>query len=136
MSNENVEIAKRALDAYNRRDLDGLLESATEDYVMLPAVAGGIEGERVRGRGGMERQFREVEDTWAEFRLLPEEWRDLGDRVLMLGRVQGRGRGSSVPVDSHVGFVIDFRGGKLSRVRSFLDHGEALRAAGLAEEGG
>jgi ketosteroid isomerase-like protein len=133
MSKQNVEIAERALDAYNRRDLDGLLESATEDYVMLPAVAGGIEGESVRGREGMERQFREVEDTWEEFRVVTDEFRDLGDRVLMLGRAQGRGRGSSVPVDAQVGFVVDFRGGKLSRVRSFLDHGEALRAAELSE---
>jgi hypothetical protein len=32
-----------------------------------------------------------------------------------------------------VGIVIDFRGGKMSRVSGFLDHGEALRAAGLVK---
>jgi ketosteroid isomerase-like protein len=29
--------------------------------------------------------------------------------------------------------VLEFRDGKILRSRSFLDHGEALRAAGLAE---
>jgi hypothetical protein len=28
--------------------------------------------------------------------------------------------------------LIDIRGDKISRMRSYLDHGEALRAAGLA----
>jgi hypothetical protein len=29
--------------------------------------------------------------------------------------------------------VFDFRGGMISRIRGFLDHTEALRAAGLPE---
>jgi ketosteroid isomerase-like protein len=29
--------------------------------------------------------------------------------------------------------IYDFRGGKISRIRTFFDHGEALRAAGLSE---
>jgi hypothetical protein len=35
MSAENVEVAKRGIDAYNRRDLDGFLAYGTEDYEML-----------------------------------------------------------------------------------------------------
>jgi hypothetical protein len=31
--------------------------------------------------------------------------------------------------------LIDVRDGKISRIRTYSDHGEALRAAGLAEEG-
>jgi ketosteroid isomerase-like protein len=59
--------------------------------------------------------------------------RDLGDRVLVLGRIEGRGRGSGAPVDAPLGFVVDVRGGKMSRIRGCIDHGEALRAAGLSE---
>jgi hypothetical protein len=29
--------------------------------------------------------------------------------------------------------VFDFRGGLIARIRGFLDHGEALRAAGLTD---
>jgi len=39
--------------------------------------------------------------------------------------------GSGVPVDAPLGMVLDFRDGKISRMRFFLDHGEALKAAGL-----
>lgn len=133
MSQANVEIVKQGIDAYNRRDIDAYIALTTSDFEMFPALDRTVEARSYRGHEGIETHIRDIGETWAEFRLLPEEWRDLGDRVLMLGRVQGRGRGSSVPVDAHVGFVVDFRGGMLSRVRSFLDRDEALRAAGLSE---
>jgi ketosteroid isomerase-like protein len=88
------------LDAYNRRDLDGLLELATEDYVLFAAVAGVIEVGGIRGREGLRRYFDMLDETWVEFRLIADEFRDLGDCVLAIGRTEGRGRGSGVPVDS------------------------------------
>jgi len=51
----------------------------------------------------------------------------------MVGRAEGRGRASGVSVDAPFASVVDFRGGKVSRIRSYLDHGEALRASGLKE---
>jgi ketosteroid isomerase-like protein len=65
--------------------------------------------------------------------VVADDWRDLGDRVLVLGRIEGRGSGSGALVDAPFGAVLDLRGGKISRSHGFLDHGEALRAAGLAE---
>jgi ketosteroid isomerase-like protein len=48
------------------------------------------------------------------------------------GGLVGRGRTSGVPVDTPFGQVYELRDGKVARFRSFLDHGEALRAAGLS----
>ena len=59
--------------------------------------------------------------------------RDLGDRVLALGRLRTRGRASGAPGDSPWGGVYDLRAGKVSRIRTFLDHDEASRAAGRYE---
>jgi ketosteroid isomerase-like protein len=132
MSHENVEILRRNLDSYNRRDVDGLLESATEDYVLFPAVAGAIEVGGIRGREGLRRYFDMLDDTWAEFRLIADEFRDLGDCVLAIGRTEGRGRGSGARADSPYAVICDFRDGKWWRARGYLDHGEALRAAGLS----
>ena len=96
-------------------------------------VMGEAEGEVFRGREGIETYFGYLSDSWEEFRIIADELRDLDDRVLWLGRMEGRGRGSGVPLDAPLGIVHDVRGGKLSRVRSYRDHGEALRAAGLSE---
>ena len=81
----------------------------------------------------MRAYFADVDSAWEEFRMIVDEYRDLGDRVLTLGRLEGRGRGSGAAVDTPQGGVADIRDGKVSCVRSYLDHGEALRAAGLTE---
>ena len=133
MSQQDVEIVRRAFDTYNRRDVDGFLESATEDYVIFPAVATAIEVGGIRGRDGLRRYFDMLDETWADFRIIADDVRDLSDHVLAIGRTKGRGRDSGAAVDSLYAAVVDFRDGKWWRVRGFLDHGEALRVAGLTE---
>jgi ketosteroid isomerase-like protein len=136
MSQANVEIVKRGIDAFNRRDVDALDDLTTPDFEWFPALPSAVEGERFsgyRGREGIETYFEDVRSTWEGLRVLGNEFRDLGDRVLVLGRAEGRGRGSGVEVDMPLGIVYDFRRAKCLRARAFLDHGEALRAAGLSE---
>jgi ketosteroid isomerase-like protein len=133
MSRANVEIARRGLAAFNRRDIDAFADLTTADFEWFPALDRTVEARSYRGREGIETYLGDIRDTWEELHVLGDELRDLGDRVLVLGRVEGRGRGSGVQVDTPAGFVIDFRGVKVSRVRSYLDHGEALRAAGFSE---
>jgi ketosteroid isomerase-like protein len=133
MSQENVEIAKEGIDAFNRRDVDAFMEFTTSDFEMFPAMAGAVDGSSVTGREGLETLFAEVRDIWEEQHVIADEFRDLGDCVLVLGRIVGRGRASSVPVVTPSAIVSDFRDGKIVRVRTYLDHGEALKAVGLAE---
>jgi ketosteroid isomerase-like protein len=132
MSEQNVEIAKRGITAFNRRDVETLDEITTDDYEWFPAFAGIVEGGSYRGRAGIETYFRAATDTWEEVRVVADEFRDLGQRVLMLGRVEGRGRGSGVEVDAPHAVVWDFRNGKISRTRGYFDPRDALRAAGLS----
>jgi ketosteroid isomerase-like protein len=133
MSQEDVEMAKRSMDALNRRTLDAYDDVFTQDFEWFPALPSTVEGGGYLGRGGVETYLGEINDTWEEFRVIAEEYRDLGGRVLMLGRIEGRGRGSGVQVNAQLGAVWDFRDGRISRASVYLDHGEALRAAGLAE---
>jgi ketosteroid isomerase-like protein len=136
MAEENVEIAKRGIDAFNRSDVEALADVVTPDFEWFPALSSTVEGERFsgyRGREGIETYFEDVRSTWEGLRVLGNEFRDLGDSVLLLGRADGRGRGSRVEVDMPLGVIYDFRDGRVSRVRTYLDHREVLRAAGLAE---
>lgn len=133
MSEENVEIVKRSVDAVNRRDLDAYAALITPDFELIPAMTG-FTGVSFRGREGFGRYLEELGDTWEEFRVVAEAFRDLDAMVLVFMRLEARGKGSGVPVTGRQAFICDFRGGKISRVRSYLDHGEALRAAGLAEQ--
>jgi ketosteroid isomerase-like protein len=131
MSHQNVEIVKRAVDAFNRADADCIAGLATADFEWFPGLPGTLEGACYRGREGIETYLTEIRDTWEEVRVLGDEFRDLGSRVLVLGHAEGRGRGSGAPVQTPHGFVVELDSGKIARVRTYLDHGEALRAAGL-----
>jgi ketosteroid isomerase-like protein len=131
---DKVDVAKRVVDAYNRRDVDGLFaELATPDFEWYPAIVRALDGGGgYRGREGVERFAVDTRESWAELQIIAEEFRDLGDRVLLLGRMKGRGKGSGVPVDQPFANVLDFRGDRIWRCRVYIDRAEGLRAAGLS----
>jgi ketosteroid isomerase-like protein len=133
MSQENVEIVQRGIDAFNRRDVDLIADLTTPDFAWFPAMAEAVEAGVYRGREGIEAYFADLSKTWEELRILPGQFHDLGDRVLVLGRIDGRGVGSGVPVDAPLGLIYELRGGKIALARGHLDHAEALKAVGLAE---
>ena len=99
---------------------------------MVP-VDGGRRGRDLPGTQGIEKYLGSIGGAWEAFLIFRGEFRDDGDLVVMLGRLEGRGKGSGVPVDSSLGMVFDLRGGAISRIRGYLDHAEALEAAGLSE---
>jgi len=134
MTQDKVELAKRATEAYNRRDVDTFFaEFATPDLEWWPATVRAVEGGCYRGRKGIEQFLADTAETWEELQAVPEEFRDLGDRVLLLGRLQGRGRGSGAPVDTPMANLLDFRGARIWRARVYFDRAEALRAAEVSE---
>lgn len=131
MDREGVEIVKRAIDAFNARDVDGFTASTTPDFEWSPSMVA-VEAQVFRGSAGIRAYFASLASAWEEFLILPVAFRDLPDLVIMLGRLRGRGKNSGVPVDSALGMVFDLRGSHIARIRGYLDHGEALAAAGLA----
>jgi ketosteroid isomerase-like protein len=133
VSQENVESYRRAIDAFNRRDPDGIMEFATADVEWIPAMGSIDSGGSFQGRAGVEAYLDSLREAWDELEICPDEFRDVGDSTLMLGRLQGRGSGSGVTVDAQIGGVSDWREGKVWRIRTFYDHAEALKAVGLGE---
>lgn len=131
MSQAHVEVARRVEEAFNRRDVDAIVALAVVGFEWFPAMPGTHPGGSFTGREGIETYLADIDATWEDYRSVPGEFRDLDDRVLMLGRLEGRGRGSGAWVHSPQGTVVDFLGAKICRVRTYLDHGEALEAVGL-----
>ena len=71
--------------------------------------------------------------SWESFRFEGTDFRDLGDRVLVLGDVNGRGRVSGVEVEDRWGWIVELSEGRAVSLRGFLDEGQALEAAGLPD---
>jgi ketosteroid isomerase-like protein len=134
MPRDKVEVVKRAVDAYNRRDVDDLFaELVTPDLELWPAVTRAYGGGCYQGREGLERFAAAIGEVWEELQNTAEEFRELGDRVLVLGRLTGRGKGSGAQVDAPLAAIFDFRDDRIWRVRGYVDRAEGLRAAGLSE---
>jgi ketosteroid isomerase-like protein len=131
MSRENVDAFERAIDAYNRGDADAFVSAfdpAAEWHTVTQAVFGG-ESTVYRGHEGIRRFVLEVDEALADVRAECTEVRDLGERIVAVGRMRGRGRSSGAVAETPIGWVVDFADGKVVRMRDYLDPDEALEAA-------
>ena len=77
--------------------------------------------------------FNELDEALSEVDLDFPDIRDLGDRVAALGRMRSRGRASGAVLEVPLGYLTDYRNGKMIRVRAYLDLKEFLEDAGLSE---
>src|SRR2546430_14305612 len=94
MSETNVEIAKRVIDAFNRRDVDAIFECVNPDVEWLPAMPVTFGGGPLRGREGIEAYLPEISETWEEDRVVAQDFRALGDdQDAVLSRIEGSGAG-------------------------------------------
>jgi ketosteroid isomerase-like protein len=135
VSQENVEIVRQAFRAFDRRDRAAFARLLAPD-VEWHTLAGPILGVgTVRGRDGMLKfLWEDIPESIEGFRATPEEFTDLGDdRVLLVGRFEGRGRISGVDVDLRVASVYEIRGGMVTTVRDYARREQALEAAGLGD---
>jgi ketosteroid isomerase-like protein len=129
MSQDNVEIVRRGIEAWNRRDVDGFVALVGPDTEVVPVIEAGP----LRGPDAIRGWLRENFETMAEFRTEVGEVRDLDDKVVVLGSVHTRGHASGVELDSPIGFVASFQAGRVIRLEVFVDPAKALEAAGLSE---
>ena len=68
MPRDKVDVAKRVIDAYNRRDVDGLFaELATPDFEYYPGIVRALDGGGYRGREGVEEFAADTRENWEEF---------------------------------------------------------------------
>jgi ketosteroid isomerase-like protein len=131
MPQENVEIVRRSFDAFNARDVDGLLRLCAEDCEWLPLRAQ-LEGIVYRRHQGVRQFLSDMDEDWEAFRIDPLEFHDYQERVAVIGRVTALGQ-SGVEIDSIAGFVFELQQGRIRRVISHSDPEVALEAAGLSE---
>jgi ketosteroid isomerase-like protein len=136
MSRENVETAQRAVEAWNADDLDAFLAEFDADIEYHPSIEPGLEGQAsvYRGHDGIRKLWSEYRgEAWERLTNRPQEVRDLGESVLMLSRMDFTARTTGIEFSQELAEIVDFRGGKIARVRDFLTHAEALEAVSLSE---
>ncbi len=131
MSQENVEIVRRAFAAWNAGDMDALRELHDPEVISRAPKSWPAPGPFV-GREAVMRQFEQSRQTWDADALEPiSDFVDAGDRVLVRFVWHGVGQGPEANIEmTWVGTV---RKGKIFNIEFFFDRAEALEAAGLRE---
>ena len=124
MSQENVEIVRRFLVV----DLAELSAYVDPDIVWNP-----VEESSTQGLEAVRASTERWRSEWDAYELIPEEFIDMGDRVVATVRFRARGRGSGVEVDARLYDVFTLRDGKIVRMDQFTEQSEAIEAAGLRE---
>ncbi len=132
MSKENVELGLRALDAFNRRDVDAFVallstEVVWEENPVLPGLR-----DVYRGRAEVREWMLAVLEVWEDFHAEASEITELGDdRVFAEAVLRARGKGSGVPVELRFWTVYWFAESTITRRQVFWTRDLALEAAGL-----
>jgi ketosteroid isomerase-like protein len=129
MSEENVEIYHRGIDAFNRRDLGVFLELAAPDIEFVPYQLAVEGGDAYRGHSGVREWWENVAATIPNLRVDVEEIRDLGAVLFVKGRLRGTGAGSGAPFERELWQAVDFRDGRLVWWAAYMSEEEALAAA-------
>ena len=68
MSQENVEIVKRAIAAINERDIDAYLSCCTKDVQLITPIAE-VAGSSYGGPDGIRRFFTDIGDAGPDFKI-------------------------------------------------------------------
>ena len=132
MSQENVEIVRAGLEAFNREDWDAVLEYAAPDFVLDMSRAIGPEQ---RGMYKLDRLRAFLEDlrgTFESFHIEADEFIEAGEHVVVPTTSHARGRGA-IELKARTASVYTLRDGAITRLVMYQERQEALEAVGLAE---
>ena len=131
MSQENVEIVKADIDAYNREDWDALFKDAAPGFELdFSRAVGPWRG--VFGLDQIRRVVEEFRETWESARLEPHEFIEAGDLVVVPLTQHVKGRGG-IEVVVRATFVWTIRNGAIERVTMYQERQDALEDVGLSE---
>lgn len=130
MSQENVDVIRNIYAVWAKDGSpvpSGLLDSEIE-WVNPPDA---IERGTRRGLDAFATAVDAVSGTFAGVGVDIDEMLDVGDRVVVLATLHGRGRGSGAEVERRQGYVWTLREGKAIRFEWFNSPEAAMRAAGV-----
>ena len=121
MSEQNVEVVKRAYAALAEGDVPAVLGMFSDDIEWQEAEGMPYGGVHRGGEAIAQNVFGPISEDVEGFALIPEEFMATGDTVAVIVRYTGTGKVSRKPLDLPVVHVWDIEDGKAVRFRQFID---------------
>jgi ketosteroid isomerase-like protein len=137
VSHENVEIVRRLNEIMDREGVGRVFDTAVaeglfdEDLEWVEDPSGPDSG-TYKGLSTVRSLVAERMEAF-DLEQKTERLIDAGDDVVALVRWRARGQSSGAEAELRLAMVSSLRGGRIVRVRFYLDPTEALKAAGIEE---
>jgi len=111
----------------------GIREIRPDEIAPDAEVKSALTGLTYSGHDGIKEWMAEIDEQFDSWRVSIDEIEDVpDDRVLAIGYVHFRGRGSGVEFDQAIGWMFRFAGDRVVEMRNFSDHASARDAVGAA----
>jgi ketosteroid isomerase-like protein len=111
-----------------------MLERIDPDVVWVPLQAV-LDGDAYRGHDGIHRFIADCDEDIEHMQVRVDETRIVGEYVVVMGAIVGRGRGSGNDLDLPLGWVMHVTGGKVDYLRAYTEREDAVTAADAANRG-
>ena len=131
MSQENVEIIRRG---YEHFSTTGGEIRAHPELIWDVSNLGWPDQQIYRGPEGAMQFNAEWAAAWDDWELVPEDYIDAGERVVVILTQRGRSKATGIPVEMRFAQVWTLRDGQGIAMLLYGSVGEAVEAAGLSEQ--
>jgi ketosteroid isomerase-like protein len=128
MSEDNVALVRRGFSAFEQGDVTRMLALMADDLVTYRADP---DGATYHGKEGFLEATADWTEGFSDWAVVPEEFIDAGDFVVVHVRQVVRGEASGISVEGAFWFVFEVRDARVTRLSFYVRESEALEAAGL-----
>ena len=134
VSEDNVELQRRMIDAFNVGDIDEFIRF-TDPSVEMHSAFAAIGGAVYRGHDGLRQWQKDFEGTWGDDVWVEvETYFDLGDDVLVHFVLHGQGLQGGMPAAMPSALAATWRNGAILSFKVFAHREDALAELGLSED--
>jgi len=135
VSEREVELARRGIEAYNRLGPSGFIDFVVREHAAHPDLLWHIQEDLPNGGDwvgfdGFEEMSRSWLEAWESFSIEPGEFIEANDDAVLVPATQRAvARGSGIEVEGQFFWVLLFRDGKIAQLHLYVDRTLAKCAA-------
>ena len=127
----NTDTLKQGYEAFGRGDLDGATENFADDIRWENPEASQVPNNGVtEGRDAVKQLFADLANHWESFSIVPDEFIESGDTVVVLSHAEAKGKQTGKEVKLPWVHIWRFSDGKATEVQALTDTALAADALG------
>jgi len=123
MSQDNIAVIRGIYESFGRGDVTSVL-GQMHQHIEWREAENFIYADRNPYRGPqavLEGVFMRLASEWADFKVMPEEWLDAGNHIVVLGTYSGRHKESGKEVRAQFAHIWGVTHGRVVRFQQYTD---------------